>query len=188
MNAPRQPTPAADAVAAAAPGGAAWLRRLAAYRRFWWLAVTVFVLDQLTKGWIATRLSFPTYGPPRHLPVIDGFFHLVHVGNTGAAWSLFSGRGVWLGALAALTLVAIYFWRRALGLRQPAAQLCFGLLCGGTLGNLVDRLQHGHVIDFLDFHFGRYIYPTFNIADMGIVVGVFGYIFWSLRQPTPPGR
>jgi signal peptidase II len=54
------------------------------------------------------------------------------------------------------------------------------------LGNLTDRLMHGHVIDFLDFHFGRYVYPTFNVADAGICVGVIGYILWSLRQPAPP--
>lgn len=139
----------------------------------------------MTKAWIVARLPFPTYGPPAHIPIIDGFFHLVHVGNTGAAWSILSGRGPWLAGLAALTLVAIFIWRRALGLRSPIAQFCFGLLCGGTVGNLTDRVRHGHVIDFLDFHFGSYVYPSFNVADMGIVIGVFGYVLWSLKQPAP---
>ena len=70
-------------------------------------------------------------------------------------------------------------------MRSPAAQAAFGLLCGGIVGNLVDRLVHGHVIDFLDFHFGAYTYPTFNVADAGICVGVFWYVLWSLRQPAP---
>ena len=61
--------------------------------------------------------------------------------------------------------------------------MAFGLLCGGILGNLVDRLLHGHVIDFLDFHFGSYVYPTFNVADSGICVGVILYIWHSLRHP-----
>jgi signal peptidase II len=91
-----------------------------------------------------------------------------------------------LAVLAAATLAAIYFWRHTLGLRDRPAQICFGLLCGGIVGNLTDRLVHGHVIDFIDLHFGSYVYPTFNVADSGICVGVFGYILWSLKQPALP--
>ncbi|MDP1581148.1 MAG: signal peptidase II, partial [Candidatus Didemnitutus sp.] len=145
------------------------IQRVLAYRRLWILATVVYVLDQLTKGWIAGRLNYPTYGPPFHLPVIDGFFNLVHVGNTGAAWSILSGYGRLLGGFALLTLVAIFFWRKMLGLRNPTVQWCFGGLCGGTVGNLTDRFRYGHVVDFLDFRFGSYAYPSFNVADMGIV-------------------
>lgn len=162
--------------------------RLLAYRRLWLLAAAVYVLDQITKALVAAHLPFPTYGPPGHVEVIRGFFHLVHVGNTGAAWSILSGRGPWLAALAVATLAAIFLWRHSLGLRDRTAQLCFGALCGGTVGNLTDRVVHGHVVDFLDFHFGAYAYPSFNVADMGIVAGVFGYVLWSLRQPSPPDR
>ena len=136
--------------------------------------------------WIDARLPFGSYGPGASIEVFPNFFYLVHVGNTGAAWSMFRGASLWLGLLALVTLGAIFFWRRHLGLRSPAAQLGFGLLCGGIVGNLVDRLVHGHVIDFLDFHFGNYTYPTFNVADIGIVVGVFWYVLWSLKQPAPP--
>jgi signal peptidase II len=87
--------------------------------------------------------------------------------------------------LAVATLVAIYAWRRQLGLRLLPVQISFGLLCGGITGNLLDRLLHGHVIDFLDFHFGSYVYPTFNVADSGICVGVVIYLLHSLRQPEP---
>ena len=62
-------------------------------------------------------------------------------------------------------------------------QISFGLLCGGILGNLTDRIFRGHVIDFLDFHFGSYIFPTFNFADSCICVGVAIYLLYSLRQP-----
>jgi signal peptidase II len=146
--------------------------------------VLVWLADQLSKGWIAGRLPFNTYAEADGgIPVIPGFFNLVHVGNTGAAWSLFTGRSVLLAILAAATLLAIFLGRRALGLRETAAQIGFGLLCGGILGNLTDRLRHGHVIDFLDFHFGSYVYPTFNLADTGICVGVALYLFHSLRHP-----
>ncbi len=161
-------------------------QRVLAYRRLWAVAIVIYVLDQLTKGLIAARIPYPTYGPPGHIEVIPDFFNLVHVGNTGAAWSILSGQGHWLALLAVITLGAIFFWRHTLGLRALIPQLCFGGLCGGTIGNLTDRVLHGHVIDFLDFHFGDYIYPSFNVADMGIVCGVFGYIVWSFKQPPEP--
>lgn len=160
------------------------LPRLLAYRRFWALAAAVFILDQWTKAWINSRLPLGSYGPGARIPVFPGFCYFVHVGNTGAAWSMFSGASTLLALLAAGTLVAVFIWRRQLGLPHPIAQLALGLLCGGIVGNLTDRLMHGHVIDFIDLHFGSYIYPTFNVADSGICVGVFGYLLWSLRQPT----
>lgn len=160
-------------------------QRIAAYRRLWIVAAVALAADQATKLAILARFPHLTYGPPAHIEVIPGFFNLVHVGNTGAAWSLFAGRSAWLAGLALVTLVAIYLWRRHLGLKERFAQLCFGLLCGGIVGNFIDRVWHGHVIDFLDFHFGSYIYPTFNIADSCIVIGVIGYMLWSLRQPAP---
>ncbi len=160
------------------------LSRLLAYQRLWLLGGLILALDQLTKSWINARLPLGSYGPAG-FEIIPGFFYLVHVGNTGAAWSMFSGRSTSLALLAGGTLLAIFFWRRALGLRHSAVQLAFGLLCGGIIGNLVDRVLHGHVIDFIDLHFGAYTYPTFNVADSGICVGVFWYVLWSLRHPTP---
>jgi len=161
------------------------LQRISAYRWLLWLALGVFVLDQVTKFLIAVNLPTGTYGPPGHIVIIGGFFNLVHVGNTGAAWSLFAGKSTVLAFLALATLVAIFFWRRSLGLRLLPVQISFGLLCGGILGNLLDRLVYGHVIDFLDLHFGNYVYPTFNIADSGICVGVLIYLWYSFKNPTP---
>jgi signal peptidase II len=157
--------------------------RVRRYQLLWVLALVVFVLDQITKIWINARMPLGTYGPPGSIVVIEGFFNLVHVGNTGAAWSMLAGKSTFLALLAFVTLGAIYLWRHELGLRLRVVQLSFGLLCGGIVGNLVDRMVHGHVIDFLDFHFGSYIYPTFNIADSGICVGVAIYLIHSLRQP-----
>jgi signal peptidase II len=159
-------------------------RKSKAYRRLLGIAITVFVLDQATKLWINARVPFDplhSHGAGQDIEVIRDFFYIIHVGNTGAAWSMFSGKSFFLAILALGTLVAIWFWRHTLGLRQPLAQVSFGLLCGGIVGNLVDRLVHGHVIDFVDLHFGNYIYPTFNVADSGICVGVIFYLWLSLR-------
>lgn len=153
------------------------------YRLLWWLGLAVFVADQLTKIWIAATLPFPTYDPPGAITVIENFFYIIHVGNTGAAWSLFAGQTTMLALLAVITLGGIYYWRKTLELKKTPVQLAFGLLCGGIIGNLLDRVLHGHVIDFIDLHFGSYVYPTFNVADAGICVGVFIYVIHSLRQP-----
>lgn len=161
------------------------LERTLSYRRLLTLTLVVYALDQMTKVWIIDRLPLGSYGPRAGITVIPDFFYIVHVGNTGAAWSMFSGQGTILGLLAVATLLAIFLGRHHLGLRQKATQTCFGLLCGGIIGNLTDRLLYGHVVDFLDFHFGSYVYPTFNVADAGICVGVFGYILWSLKHPAP---
>ena len=158
--------------------------RIRAYRTLWIIALTVFALDQATKLWIVLRVPFDpmhSHGIGGDIEVIRGFFYIIHVGNTGAAWSMFSGRSVTLAVLAAGTLIAIYFWRHTLGLKHPLSQICFGLLCGGIVGNLLDRLVHKHVIDFVDLHFGSYVYPTFNVADSGICVGVILYLWQSLR-------
>lgn len=168
-----------EAAALAAPSRG---QRIAAYRTLLLLGVLTFAADQLTKAWITSRLPLGSYGPGESITVIPGFFYLVHVGNTGAAWSLFTGKSFYLAVVALVTLAAIFFWRRALGLRDRLTQVAFGLLCGGIVGNLVDRIQHRHVVDFLDFHFGSYVYPTFNVADSGICVGVILYLWHSLRS------
>lgn len=161
------------------------IQRIFAYRWLLGLALGVFMLDQITKFLIVTALQTGTYGPPHHIPVIPGFFNLVHVGNTGAAWSLFTGKSTILALLALTTLTAIFLWRHSLGLRVKTVQISFGLLCGGIVGNLLDRLVYKHVIDFLDFHFGSYVYPTFNIADSGICIGVGIYLWYSFKNPAP---
>jgi signal peptidase II len=160
----------------------AW--RFLKYWRLIAIAAAVVAADQASKAWIIARLPFGTYGAGLGaITVVPRFLYIVHVGNTGAAWSMFSGRSILLAALAAATLVAIFLGRRALGLSATRAQACFGLMCGGIAGNLADRLTRGHVVDFLDFHFGSYVYPTFNVADSAICVGVALYVLSSFRPP-----
>lgn len=157
---------------------------LARYRRLLVLAALVFAADQATKAWIFGRLA---YGGLDRIDVIPGFFRLIHVGNTGAAWGLFQDRSLPLALLGAATVAAIFVFRRALALHVPLVQVAFGLLLGGIVGNLVDRLVHGHVVDFLDFRFGTFIWPTFNVADSGICVGVALYLWASFRHPALRG-
>ena len=159
------------------------------YKQLFIIAAVTFVLDQLTKTWIFNHPELPlgSYFYPDSIEVIKDFFYIVHIGNEGAAWGMFAGYGSVLALFAAVALFAIYKLRHELELHRKPMQIAFGLLIGGVLGNMIDRLIHGHVIDFLDFQFpfsipyilpdGRY--PAFNIADCGIVIGVFSYIIFS---------
>ena len=154
------------------------------YFRLYFLALVLLALDQATKFWIKSWLPEGTYfidsasQPP--VAVIDSFFYLVHIQNDGAAWGIFSGHGFWLGLLGIGALIAIYSFRNTLMLGHHVFQYAFGLIIGGIIGNMIDRFSTGKVVDFLDFHlplFGRY--PSFNIADCGITIGVGVYIVYS---------
>ncbi len=155
-------------------------------------AAIVLATDQLSKTWIFQNLPLDSYFYPDSIRVIEGFFYIVHIGNEGAAWGMFSGYSLWLALFAVFALFVIYKMRHTLQLERPIMQLSFGLLIGGIVGNLMDRLIHGHVIDFLDFHFpfsipwvmptGRY--PSFNVADCGIVIGVLIYLVVSFLSPN----
>lgn len=141
--------------------------------------LAVFFLDQLTKIWVENSIPYGSYYSEDVFVVIPNFFRIVHVGNTGAAWSIFSGQGTALGALGICALIAIFLFRKSLELHIPIYQIGFGLATGGILGNVVDRFRLGHVTDFIAFNFGSYHYPSFNIADCGITVGVAIYVINS---------
>ncbi len=173
---------------------AARLQALPSYGRLFFTALALFIADQATKTWIYNSLPLGSYFPPDWVPVVDGFFYIVHIGNEGAAWGLLTGYGTFLAIFAVVALAAIYHFRHSLELHRHGMQYAFGLLAGGVLGNLVDRLLHGHVVDFLDFHLplalpwiledGRW--PAFNLADCGITGGVALYILFSMtRNPRP---
>ncbi len=153
-------------------------------RRLLGLALLVFVLDQSTKWLVASQLSFGM-----EVQVLPGFFKLVHWGNTGAAWSLFHGNNHILAVVSVVALVLLYLARRHFEGDTLPGQVALGLVSGGILGNLVDRLMHGHVVDFLYFHVVRRDgdllgFPAFNVADTAICTGV-GILFLLSWMPRP---
>ncbi|MFP4542357.1 MAG: signal peptidase II [Opitutales bacterium] len=161
--------------------------RVWAYRHFWWLAVTVFVLDQLTKAWIVhgSGYALGVLPPASGTVVIPGVFNLIYTVNYGAAWSLGEGLGWVFVIVAVIVLAAIYRFRRALELIRLPYQVAFGLIVGGIVGNALDRVLRGHVVDFLDFDLQFYRWPTFNLADGGIVVGTCWMLLYSLLLDKP---
>ncbi len=161
------------------------MRGIAAYKRLHILAFIILIADQISKLAIERAIPFGSFYPPDNIVIVPGFFNLVHVGNTGAAWSLFSGYPKALAALGIIALLLLYFFRNALQLKLPQSQWSFGLIIGGIIGNLIDRFRLGHVTDFLDFHAGGWHFPSFNVADSAITVGVALHILFSFRHPEP---
>ncbi len=135
-------------------------------RRTYTIGVIVLVLDQITK--ILTNIFIETGSSVK---VIDGFFSLVNVTNTGAAFSILEGRTIFLVMLTLVVIVLILKMRKDFDDKRYV-NVAFGFLMGGILGNLVDRLFLGSVRDFLKFRIFGYNFPVFNVADMAIVVGV----------------
>ena len=152
------------------------------YALFIGAALAVLVLDQLSKFWIShwSGLEFRAYPPDGGHVVIPGFFSIVYNTNTGAAWGMFAGHRAVLAILGIGAVAAIILLRHKLELEKRPMQLVFGLMLGGILGNLIDRVASGRVTDFLDFTFGSYRWPTFNVADSAMCVAVAVYIIYTL--------
>jgi signal peptidase II len=156
------------------------------YRRFWIILLVILGSDQLSK-WVIVEYSGFTrglYPPFGGIELVPGFFNLVYAVNYGAAWGILEGFSWLLVGMAVLVLTLVAVFHRHLELHLAQQQWCFGLLTGGILGNTIDRLLRGHVVDFLDFHLRAYRWPTFNVADSAIVVGTFWYLFLQYR-PNP---
>lgn len=156
-------------------------------RRILMLGVSVYLLDQLTKGLVLRFL-----GLEQEHDVIPGFFKFVHWGNTGAAWSLFRHNNHVLALISGVAMVALWFFRRHFEADRPVGQIALGLLFGGIAGNLTDRVlpARQHVIDFLRFYLvpregGELGFPAFNVADTAICVGVGLILLLSWQADVP---
>jgi len=157
------------------------------------LAALIVLLDQITK-WVIVALVMD---PPREI-VVTGFFSLVLTHNTGVSFGLFSGGPEWrawaLSLLAVAVAAGLLIWARRQ--RRPAVLCAIGLIVGGALGNVLDRLlgsilgllDRPGVVDFLLFHAGGWSWPAFNLADSSISVGVALLLFDGLFLDRESGR
>ncbi|MEJ2060205.1 MAG: signal peptidase II [Gammaproteobacteria bacterium] len=138
--------------------------------RWLWLSFAVIVLDQLTKQ---AALAWLQPGLP--VSVIPGFFNWNLMFNTGAAFSFLSAAGGWQRwffiMLALVVSAIIVIWLRRLKPGEGWMALGLALVLGGALGNVIDRVLRGHVVDFIQWYFRSYYWPTFNLADSAITVG-----------------
>jgi signal peptidase II len=149
------------------------------------VAAAIVLLDQITKLWIQDHLVLYTTRT-----VIPGFFNIVHVLNRGAAFGFLNRSDIqwqtyfFFAATALAVLIIFHLLRMA---RDDDKLLIIGLGCilGGAIGNLIDRIKTGEVIDFLDFYWQSYHWPAFNVADIAIFLGSLGLVmaFYRLRRP-----
>ena len=153
-------------------------------RLFFPVFAVTFALDQWTKAWILARFS---YGEEQ--TIIPGFFNLTHVRNPGGAFSFLATlpgefRQAFFLGTGALAIVLLLAFLRRIDARDGLAATAIGGVLGGAIGNLADRLRHGEVIDFLDFRLiGGYVWPTFNMADCWIVIGIALLMIQMLFEP-----
>lgn len=158
----------------------AWLKWL-------WLSLVVFLLDQLTKHVISAHFQF---GQSHY---VLSWFNLVLAHNTGAAFSFLANASGWqreffIVLTSAITIVLLWMLKNSH--RNRILSTALALVIGGALGNLYDRVLHGYVIDFVQWHAAGYFWPAFNVADSAICIGAGLLIFDSFRKPaleSPPG-
>jgi signal peptidase II len=156
-------------------------------RRIAAIGLVVLALDQLTKAIVLHFL--PNVWDER--TVLAGFFKVVHWQNTGAAWSSFTGKNGLLALIAVAALVILFFSRHHFNSHTMLGQFAFGLVIGGIMGNLVDRIIRQHVVDFLRFYLQQRGgeetgFPAFNIADSAICVGVTLVFLMTWRNEHTP--
>ena len=151
-------------------------------RPWFGLAAVLVVLDQLTKHLIVQR--FAEHESVAVLPVFD----LTRLHNSGAAFSLLADQPGWqrwfFSGIAATVAVALSWmlWRMEKGTGRLLAA-CYALILAGAVGNLIDRLRYGHVVDFVHLHWGTWYYPAFNVADSAITIGALLLIVDAFRNP-----
>ncbi|MCK5876269.1 MAG: lipoprotein signal peptidase [Candidatus Marithrix sp.] len=137
--------------------------------RWIWISLLVIILDQASKVWMDSNLSFNQ--PVNLLP----FFDLRLLYNEGAAWSILANAGGWqrwfLSGLSLVISIALVVWLSRLERKQIWLSIGLVLVLGGALGNLIDRVIYGYVIDFIDIYYQQWHWPAFNIADSSISLG-----------------
>jgi signal peptidase II len=150
-----------------------------------WLSALVIVVDQVTKRVIDSAMQL-------HQTIeLVPYFQLTYMRNQGAAFSFLSGAGGWQRwffiGLAIVASVFIFVWLRKLDPSRRREAVAWALVLGGALGNLIDRILYGYVIDFLDVYVGDWHWPAFNVADSAITVGVALLLLDSFKTPPVAG-
>lgn len=142
----------------------------------YFFSVIFLIIDQVIKIILGSKMLLN-----QTFPVIKNFFSLTLVHNTGAAFNIFTGNTILLITIGIICVLAISIYVKNLAILTDFDIFVYSLLLGGTLGNLVDRIVHGYVIDYLSFNFFGYQFPIFNFADMCIVVSIILLIAATIK-------
>lgn len=144
-----------------------------------WLASAAFIVDRITKIWAMGNLR-----GIQPMVLVDGLLRFIYVENTGAAFGIFEGRPVFLLLTTGSVITGLLVWLLLRGRKQPTtAQIALWLLLGGALGNFVDRLFLGYVVDYIEFLF--FSFPVFNVADISVCIAfaiLAGWLLFSKEE------
>lgn len=133
----------------------------------------VIVLDFISKLWASESLQ----GEPS-IALIPSFLYLTYHTNPGAAWGILQGQQLFFAAITMVALAIFFYWALTADFKEKFFySWALVLLIGGTIGNFIDRVRFGYVIDFIDVYLGSYNFPIFNIADAALTVGVIAFSF-----------
>ena len=149
------------------------------------IAGVVIIFDQITKAVIRNTLTLY-----HSITVIPGFFNIVHIHNPGGVFGFMANksplmRNLLFILLSSLAICLIFYLYKNTPKKYSLLSTCFALILGGALGNLIDRIRFGKVVDFLDFYIGSYHWPAFNVADSAITVGIIIYVFHLVFKKMP---
>lgn len=137
------------------------------------LAVVIVVLDQVSKYVVQTNMF-----EGQSIPILENIFHLTYINNPGAAFGMLPNKTSFFIVMSVVVFVGVIWYARTLPKQQRLTRLALGLVLGGAIGNLIDRVRFGAVVDFFDFR----VWPVFNIADIAISVAVVLIIWELFRQ------
>jgi signal peptidase II len=155
------------------------------YGRLIIIAGIIIVADQITKAVVLSKMALY-----QSISVIPGFFNLTHIHNPGGAFGFLAQQnpalriGVFLFA-SSIAIVLIFLFYRQIPKTHPILSTGLALIFGGAIGNLVDRIRFGKVVDFLDFYIGKIHWPAFNVADSAITVGVAIFLVHLVFRKLP---
>jgi signal peptidase II len=150
--------------------------------RWLWLTVVLLIIDQVTKQWVVATFDY------RETLAVLPFFNLYYIHNEGAAFSFLANQGGWqrwfFTAIAAIASIIFIVWMAKTPKQKKLLSIAFACILSGAIGNLIDRVLFGYVIDFLDFHWAGYHFAAFNIADSMIFIGAALMILDSFFTKT----
>ena len=143
-----------------------------------YIVIIIFLIIDIISKLIVSRVCTLN----NSVSVINNFFSITYTHNYGGAWSLFSDSTILITVISIIVIIGIIIYLSKKKINNKIESLGYAFLLGGAIGNLIDRIIYGYVIDFLDFNIFGYNFPIFNIADMGIVIGIFLIIIIEIRR------
>ena len=147
------------------------------------LSIIFLIIDQITKILVVNSLV-----PGENIEIIKNIFNIIYTNNTGAAFSILLGKRIFLIVVAVLIIGVLLYYIKRNKIEQNIHIIALSFVIGGSLGNLIDRIVRGYVIDFISIKIGNYNFPIFNVADILIVIGVFLLLLSSRRRQSDDNK